>query len=173
MELLVALSKPVAAMVGIAVHQLGAVNFTSADRSLTLLIMTESSKHYLNFAHVASDPPVVAALMDHPLNKFLDFCFPCSLLFCFLLFYFSLLLCFYSSLLLCLVLPLCFSAFLIFPAFLLFKLLCCFASAFPCFFAYLFFCFSAFLLFPLFLFLIPQIYNPSQTSYILIYRNNL
>ncbi|CAL1151689.1 unnamed protein product [Cladocopium goreaui] len=61
MELLVALSKPVAAMVGIAVHQLGAVNFTSADRSLTLLIMTESSKHYLNFAHVASDPPVVVA----------------------------------------------------------------------------------------------------------------
>jgi hypothetical protein len=76
MELLVALSKPVAAIVGLAVHQLGAVNFTSADRSLTLQIMTESSKHYLNFAHVASDPPVVAALIDHPLNKFLDFCFP-------------------------------------------------------------------------------------------------
>ena len=152
MELLVALSKPVAAMVGIAVHQLGAVNFTSADRSLTLLIMTESSKHYLNFAHVASDPPVVAALMDHPLNKFLDFCFPCSLLFCFLLFYFSLLLCFYSSLLLCLVLPLCFSAFLIslhfcFSNFCAALLLLFPASLLTCFSASLLFCFSLFFCF--------------------------
>ena len=155
MELLVALSKPVAAIVGLAVHQLVAVNFTSADRSLTLQIMTESSKHYLNFAHVASDPPVVAALIDHPLNKFLDFCFPalrfsafcfstfpCPCFSAFIVLCFSASCCLSASPLFCFSLHFCFSNFcaallLLFPA----SLLTCFsASLLSCF--SLFFCFS-------------------------------
>ena len=60
---------PLSMLLGLSVHQLGAINFQVADRMLTLGVMVASGPQLTSYWKTAESAPMVAAFMKHPLNK--------------------------------------------------------------------------------------------------------